>query len=64
MSWNITVSKRSYLSKLGCQLHVKLCPCCGFILEQYVDDDARVIHSDEFICVNPDCRAFEKVVFS
>ena len=64
MSWNITVSKRSYLSKLGRQLHVKLCPCCGFILEHYVDVDNRIIHLDEFVCANPDCGAFEKVLFS
>lgn len=64
MSWHIPVSKRSYLSKLGSQLHVKLCPSCGFILEYYVEFDIRVIHNDLFVCVNPDCGAFEKVLFS
>ena len=46
-----------YLSKLGHQLGVKLCPCCGSILEYLLEPELHVYHDDIFVCVNESCRA-------
>lgn len=47
----------NYLSRLGRQLDVKLCPCCGSILEYYLELELHIVHVDLFVCINEPCKA-------
>jgi len=46
-----------YLSKVGSRLGVKLCPCCGSIMEYFLESELHIVHNDVFVCVNESCRA-------
>lgn len=46
----------NYLSRLGKQLDVSLCPCCGKILECFLEPELHIAHRDLLVCVNKSCR--------